>query len=136
MKFQNFKKLKYNHDSPNLSYNQMSEKNSFDLSTLSHEKCLLVKESGKMEVLEFDKDSNTDFIYVSEFLKKNLNCDLFQIVPSKFLDVDIWIDDIGKINKKSILNKVASDLFDIKREIPNDEGLYGNVLFTKKGTIP
>ncbi len=114
----------------------MSSKTSFDLNTLSHEKCLLVKENGKMEVLEFDKEKNRDFIYVSEFLKGNLNCDLFQTVPSRLSDIDIWIDDTGKINNKSIMNNVASDLFDIKREMPHDEGLYGNVIFTKRGTIP
>ena len=109
---------------------------SFDFQKLSHEKCLLVKESGEMVLLDFDKDRNSEFIYISEFLKENLNCDLFQIVPSRLSDIDIWIDDTGKINKKSVLNKVASDLFEIKKQMPHDEGLYGNVIFTKRGTIP
>lgn len=114
----------------------MSSKTSFDLSTLSHDKCLLVKENGEMEVLDFDKDKKYEYIYVSEFLKGNLKCDLYQIVQSKFIDIDIWLDDVGKINEKSVLNKVASELFDIRRQMPHDKGLYGNVIFTKRGTIP
>ena len=50
-------------------------------------------------------------------------------------DIEIYLDDEGKINDKCKLNEVASKLFDMT-QIPDDIGLFGNVIFTKKGMFP
>ena len=77
---------------------------------------------------------NEDFEQLDNFMKKHLECRLFQMVPGNKSDIEIYIDDCGKINGRSNLNIKATNLFDMSH-MPHDKGLYGNVLFTKKGTI-
>ena len=108
--------------------------NIIDLKDLTHEKCLLVKENGEHIFLDFKKEFNEDFEQLDNFMKKHLECRLFQVVLSKNSDIEIYIDDCGKINGKSDLNIKATNLFDMSH-MPHDKGLYGNVLFMKKGTI-
>ena len=105
-----------------------------DLSELSYDKCLLVKENGEHIFLEYKKEYNSDFKQLENFMKKNLECDLFQMVPDRERDIEIYIDDCGKINGKSKLNVKATKLFDMSRML-HDPGLFGNVLFTKSGTV-
>ena len=108
--------------------------NKIDLSELSHEKCLLVKENGEQFFLDFKKEYNSNFEQLDNFMKKNLECDLFQMVPDRKHNIEIYIDDCGKINGKSKLNIKATNLFDMSNML-HDPGLFGNLLFTRSGTI-
>ena len=83
--------------------------NKIDLSELSHEKCLLVKENGEQFFLDFKKEYNSNFEQLDNFMKKNLECDLFQMVPDRKHNIEIYIDDCGKINGKSKLNIKATN---------------------------
>ena len=106
----------------------------FDMSTLSHNKCLLVTESGELIPLDLDLENSNNYEVISDFLLSKLNCDLFEMVSSCLDNVDIYIDQLGKVNGKCKINHVASKLFGMS-QMPHDSGLYGNVIFTVRGTF-
>ena len=113
----------------------MEEKNMFDLGELTNTKCLLVKENGEMEILNVKNEDRENYEVISKLLFDNIGCKRLQLVPSIRRDIEIYLDNEGKINDKCKLNEVASKLFDMS-QIPDDIGLFGNVIFTKKGMFP
>lgn len=103
--------------------------------SLSKDKCLLIKANGEFSLLDLPKDKS-NYSELNKFFDIHLECRTVQLVRMRSEPtIEIYLDDCGKINKSPI-NKLASHLFDIEKNLPHDSGLHGNVLFILRGSIP
>ena len=102
---------------------------------------LLVKPDGSWELKDFDNSKAEDYGYISNLLCTGLNCTRFALLRNIFgskngkKELDVYIDDFGKLKENPQINNFANELFDIKNEMPGDT-LCGNVIFTIRGLIP